>query len=90
MPGINDPHRFVLFGVSYHENTPLFGHSYCQESRLIKTGMVRVGKRRRKRIFEHRLSFVEIDLMLFEVGCGFLWIPFDIHNISIRRYARPV
>jgi len=49
--------------------------------------MVRVGKRRREGIVEHRRSFVEIDPMLLEVGSGFPGIPFENHNVSIRCYA---
>ena len=51
--------------------------------------MVRIGKRRGKRIFDHRGSFLEVDLMLFDVGCGFPGIPINIPNISIRRYSGP-
>ena len=42
--------------------------------------MVRVGKRGRERVVQHRRGFVEIDPMLLGVGGGFPGIPLENHN----------
>lgn len=75
--------------MNYHEKTPVFGHANRHKSRFGGTGMIRVRERGREHIGKHCRSFVKIDLVLLEIGSGFLWIPIEIHTVIIQFRPTP-
>ena len=54
---------------------------------MLTHGMVGVGYRRLKRIAEYRLSFCELDAVVFDVRRRLARVPFELHGPSVGLFA---
>lgn len=54
---------------------------------MLTHGMVGVGHRGLKRIAEHRLSFCELDAVVFSVRRRLARVPFELHGPSVGLFA---
>ena len=54
---------------------------------MLTHGMVGVGYRRLKRIAEYRLSFCELDAVVFGVRRRLARVPFELHGPSVGLFA---